>query len=135
MIAMIVALAYTLKIDEAVRRVAARRGRGHDRKGAEQLGLAGNQSRLRLLGPDGVQVRRGPAGRAAGSRPSVRRLDHPGGFSKARQERKAPLAPRAVVVLDDLRRRSHGWGLIFRSANGKALSHASLGKLLLEQDI
>ena len=41
-------------------------GRGSDRDGAEQRGLAGNQGRLRVAGPDGLPVRRGSGWRSGG---------------------------------------------------------------------
>ena len=48
-------------------------------QGCGTAGPGGKQSRLRVPGPDGVPVRRGPAFGVAGSRPGVGFLDHPGG--------------------------------------------------------
>ena len=59
----------------------------------------------------------------------------PADRTKTRREHKVPLAPRAVAVLDEARRFSHGEGLIFPSVAGKPLSDATLSKLLREQGI
>jgi len=55
--------------------------------------------------------------------------------SKTGCEHRVPLAPRAVAVLAEARRLSHGEGLIFPSVTGKPLSDATLSKLLREQCI
>ncbi|MCY4596982.1 MAG: site-specific integrase [Bryobacterales bacterium] len=59
----------------------------------------------------------------------------PAGRSKTRCEHKVPLAPRALAVLDEARKLSHGKGLIFSSAAGKPLSDATISKLVREQGI
>lgn len=46
--------------------------------------------------------------------------------SKTRREHKALLAPRALAMLDEARRLSHGEGLIVPSVTGKPLSDATL---------
>ena len=59
----------------------------------------------------------------------------PADRSKTQREHKVPLTPRALAVLDEARQLSHGEGLIFPSATGKALSDATLSKLVREQGI
>ena len=46
-----------------------------------------------------------------------------------------PLAPRALAVLDEARKLSHGEGLIFPSTTGKPLSDSTISKLVREQGI
>ncbi len=59
----------------------------------------------------------------------------PADRTKTRREHKVPLAPRALAVLDEARQLSRGEGFIFPSATGKALSDATLSKLIREQGI
>ena len=46
-----------------------------------------------------------------------------------------PLSGRAFAILHDVRRRSDGTGLVFRSPRGKPLSNMTLSKLIKELGI
>ena len=59
----------------------------------------------------------------------------PADRTKTGREHKVPLAPRALALLDEARHLSHGKGVIFPSATGKALSDSTLSKLVREQGI
>ena len=134
-IAIIVALAYTLKIDEAFCRVAARRRYGGYRKRAEQRTWPGTKAAFEFLS----QTACSPGEvRLSG----LRGIDLASGFwtmavdrSEIPREDSVLLAPRPVAVLDGERKLSHGEGLIFPSASGKALSGSTLAMLLRGQGI
>lgn len=59
----------------------------------------------------------------------------PANRAKTQREHKVPLAARALALLDEVRKLSGGEGLIFPSATGKALSDATLSKLVREQGV
>ena len=52
-----------------------------------------------------------------------------------KRERRVPLSGRAFAILHDVRRRSDGTGLVFRSPRGKPLSNMTLSKLIKELGI
>ena len=51
---------------------------------------------------------------------------------KAKRDHRVPLSGRALAILHDVRRRSDGTGLVFRSPRGKPLSNITLWKLIKE---
>ena len=59
----------------------------------------------------------------------------PADRAKTQREHRVPLAPRAVAILEEMRQHTGGEGLIFPSTTGKALSDATLSKLVREQGI
>ena len=59
----------------------------------------------------------------------------PAGRMKAMREHRVPLSGRALTILHDIRRRSEGTGLVFRSPRGKPLSDMTLSKLIKELGI
>jgi len=59
----------------------------------------------------------------------------PADRAKTQREHRVPLAPRAIAILQEMRQHAGGEGLIFPSTTGKALSDATLSKLVREQGI
>ena len=59
----------------------------------------------------------------------------PAGRMKAMREHRVPLSGRALTILHDIRRRSEGTGLVFRSPREKPLSDMTLSKLIKELGI
>ena len=54
---------------------------------------------------------------------------------KSGREHRVPLSPAALAVLEQARELSDGTGLVFPSANGKALTDSTISKLLRENGI
>ena len=59
----------------------------------------------------------------------------PGSRMKSEREHRVPLSERAMEILEEARGLSDGDGLIFPSANGKALTDSTISKLLRENGI
>ena len=59
----------------------------------------------------------------------------PADRAKTERQHRMPLAPRAVAILDEMRKLSGDKGLIFPSVTGKALPDATLSKLVRTQGI
>ena len=59
----------------------------------------------------------------------------PGARMKAGRDHRVPLSGRALEILADAREHGDGSGLVFPSPRGKALSDATLGKLLKDHGI
>ena len=55
--------------------------------------------------------------------------------TKAGREHRVPLSTRALGVLDEARARADGSGLVFPSSTGRALSNATLSKLLRDLNV
>ena len=59
----------------------------------------------------------------------------PAARMKAKRDHRVPLSGRALAILHDVRRRSDGTGLVFRSLRGKPLSNTTRWKLVKELSI
>ena len=59
----------------------------------------------------------------------------PADRAKTEPQNRVPLAPRAIAILDEMRKLSGGKGLVFPSVTGNALSDATFSKLVRERGI